>query len=430
MQAKTELSLQSDNEASSITNYQPLFTPCYYNGELHVAIRSYDCDGLSYYLLVNPNTLTTQIVLKGDIQHRKPSASLCEIGYYTKEEIEKTPYGLALKHIMQSSHHITNDGITHSMCEHEPNQVFLTIDLCPSNKLFEKDFFEKLVSIGVSLGKPTPIAICITEFWRTTHKKEFEWLLEQQKAETLQITWVNHGATHVYYHDYASSELLKYNFLLDTRTNLFFEFFEIEKALIMHGQVPSVFFRAPGLVTNEKLMKKLNKCGLITLGADAWLAKGEQPSSGSIVLVHGNSNEPAGIKKIMEIIETDECTFLPLQQAFPAPDKVTDYLASIQLKELDSGEQTDDEAEKQLAEKTRECISSGPSFWKKPPHSSPGTRVAKDFKDSQQRLILFRELKDSKYAITQHRDPYNPQSVSLKVQLPTIQSVAVEMPVT
>lgn len=416
---KEELSIEADNRATSIKNYQYLFTPCYYKDELHIVIRSYDRYGLSYHVLVNPNTLTTSIVLKGDIQHRKLTTNPNEIGYYTKEQIEKTPYGLALKR-MQSAHPTFNDGLTHSLCEHKPNQFFLTIDLCPSKKLFEKEFFEKLVSIGISTGKALPIAICITEFWRTTHKKEFAWLLEQQKRGTLQITWVNHSATHVYYHDCASPQRISQNFLLDSRTNLFFELFEIEKALIERGQVPSIFFRAPGLVTDRRLMSVLDKCGFVTLGADAWLAKGEKPCSGSIILVHGNSNEPAGIEKVVAILDTGEFDFLPLQQAFPTADKVADYYEQIASQQIGDEEHTDDEAEKEFIEKTNTCIPSGSSFWKKPTTSSTGTRVAKNL-PSQQRLALFRELKENNYAVTQHPDADDNQNVILKVQLPTIQ---------
>jgi len=374
MKSKTELSLESDNRATSITNYQPLFTPCYHNNELHIAIRSYDQGGLGYYLLVNPNTLITHIVLKGDIQHRKQTINPTDIGYYTKGELENTPYGLALMR-MQTSHPLTNDGLTHSLCEHKSNQVFLTIDLCPSKKLFEQEFFEKLVSIGLSSRKAVPIAICITEFWRITHKKEFEWLLAQQKSGTLQITWVNHSATHVYYHDCAAPQRLNQNFLLDSRTNLFFELFEIEKALIEHGQVPSVFFRAPGLVTDKKLMRILDRCGFITLGADAWLAKGQEPRSGSIVLVHGNSNEPAGIKKIMDILETGRFDFLPLQQTFPAPGKVPEYLEYMRISN-------------RLIERTRAYVSSWTSFWKPPTHSSPETPVAQGTNSQHRDLIV------------------------------------------
>lgn len=61
---------------------------------------------------------------------------------------------------------------------------------------------------------------------------------------------------------------------------------------------------------------KLQKFGLIPVGADAWLAMDQLPHSGSIILVHGNSNEPQGIKKIMPILQNNEYHWLPLVYAF------------------------------------------------------------------------------------------------------------------
>ena len=43
-------------------------------------------------------------------------------------------------------------------------------------------------------------------------------------------------------------------------------------------------------------MQAVRRFHLVTLGADAWLAIGQKPGPGSIVLVHPNGNEPAGLK--------------------------------------------------------------------------------------------------------------------------------------
>ncbi|WP_063653705.1 hypothetical protein [Candidatus Arsenophonus triatominarum] len=61
-------------------------------------------------------------------------------------------------------------------------------------------------------------------------------------------------------------------------------------------------------------MKKIKNLGLIPIGSNAWLAKGEQPKSGSIVLIHGNGNEPAGIKIALNLINRN-INWLPLNYA-------------------------------------------------------------------------------------------------------------------
>lgn len=61
-------------------------------------------------------------------------------------------------------------------------------------------------------------------------------------------------------------------------------------------------------------MCKLKSFGLIPLGSNCWLAKGEKVTNGAFILVHGNSNEPEEIKIIMPII--DNLNLLPIENAF------------------------------------------------------------------------------------------------------------------
>jgi len=78
-----------------------------------------------------------------------------------------------------------------------------------------------------------------------------------------------------------------------------------EAAMIENGLLPSVFFRFPGLVSDAALVRRVVSYGLIPVGSDAWLAKGQAPSSGSIVLVHGNGNEPIGIEKFLDLVRLE-----------------------------------------------------------------------------------------------------------------------------
>lgn len=68
------------------------------------------------------------------------------------------------------------------------------------------------------------------------------------------------------------------------------------------GLLPSVFFRFPGLVDDSSLSEKVLRTGLIPIGSDAWLAKSQRPSAGSIVLVHGNGTEPAGVREFLRLL--------------------------------------------------------------------------------------------------------------------------------
>ena len=160
--------LKSDHKATSISNYQAIFTPCYHQDAFRIAIRSYDQEGSGYFLLVDPDNFATSIVLKGDIQHRKQTVGPDEIGYYTQSAIKKTPYGLVLDKVARFPHPVQNDGITHSMRSHRANQVFLTIDLCPSKRVFETAFFEKFVIWSL-------LKLC-------SDSRETQWLLRYEAA--------------------------------------------------------------------------------------------------------------------------------------------------------------------------------------------------------------------------------------------------------
>ena len=89
-----------------------------------------------------------------------------------------------------------------------------------------------------------------------------------------------------------------------------------EQLLLENGLIPSPFFRFPGLVADGTLLARLRELSLIPLGSNAWLAKGEQPEDGSVILVHGNGNEPRGIELLMPLLRSERgMQLLPLQLA-------------------------------------------------------------------------------------------------------------------
>ncbi len=169
----------------SITNYQQTFIPCFTKaGDLRIAIRNYDSNLESYFVTVNPYTLTTECAPVTHYNHRKIIGG--QPGYYTKEEIESTPYMKALTQFTAPPYQLQNYGLTQSM--HSIDGAFLTIDMCPSVKPFETLFFEKLISY--SENEATPVAICMTRLWMINHADEFNWLTQQETNGKLKITWV------------------------------------------------------------------------------------------------------------------------------------------------------------------------------------------------------------------------------------------------
>ena len=118
-----------------------------------------------------------------------------------------------------------------------------------------------------------------------------------------------------------SSDLLPNdaNFLLSKGVDPQEEILDTERLLIANGETPSLFFRFPGLVSSDPLMQAVSRFHLVTLGADAWLALGQKPGHGSIVLVHPNGNEPKGLALFSTDLAHGEIT-APLEPLTAAPE--------------------------------------------------------------------------------------------------------------
>lgn len=280
------------SEDYSISNYRAdNFSVYDKNRTPFVAIRTFIMDHQKKMLIVDPYTLETHIVN--------------EENYTKSKHVSKnTPYQKARMSFTSPPYLLENYGITRA-----PNQkagVFLTIDMCPSSKPFEQEFFLKLGRI-----KQAPIAISMTGLWAIKHPREFEWLIQQRIMRRLDITWVNHS----YHHRYHAMTPINEHFLSLLKIELIDDILSLEKMLIQKGETPSVFFRFPGLISSHDTVLEVRHLGLIPIAADAWLAKGQQAKPGSIILVHGNSNEHKGIIIMTKLLE-NKTLLLQINKSF------------------------------------------------------------------------------------------------------------------
>lgn len=277
---------------TTITDYQRIFLPVYTSeGDLLVALRVFKKNEEPSFLVVEPKTLETRVIPINYLWTR--TAQQKQPGYFTQWNLASTLYYQLLHKNTAAPYPLENKGIVHAEKPVEGN--ILSIDLCPSSKPFERTLFNNLVHMADKRKEPVPISIAISGLWLIKHQDEFQWLLKQKKEKKLNITWVNHSFSHVFYMDLPNAE----NFLLSSNINLEVEILLTEKYLLEAGETPSVFFRFPGLISNKKLILHLKAYGLIPLGTDAWLAKNQAITDGGIILVHGNGNEPEGINKLL-----------------------------------------------------------------------------------------------------------------------------------
>lgn len=257
-----------------------------------IILRQFENDGKTLFLLANPQTLETRID-EANLYEVKPMI-LAE----ARNLFKSSPYQRALQKAEKQSVMTQDAGIESGM----PKQsgISLTADLCPSHRPLDKRIFTDIITEFKKVEQPVPVALSITGKWMNDHQADLDWLKQLEQNREINITWINHS----YNHRVSLKAPLKENFLLEPGTDINYEVLETEKDMLKNGLLPSVFFRFPGLVSDQQLVYRITDFGLIPIGTDAWLAKGQQPRAGSIVLIHGNGNEPVGVADFIKLLQS------------------------------------------------------------------------------------------------------------------------------
>jgi len=289
---------------AQVQDYRPVFQECHLaGGAVSLAIRRMQIDGHGMMLTVDPATLATSL-------QREQDWSCAD----TDDERQKnTRYIRAVRssNLAHGDNELMPPGVIADagILRGTKPGSFVTADLCPSRRPLDRAFLQRLLSVQ----SPMPLALSISGTWLTRHEADFQWLREQARTGHLQITWVDHS----YHHPYVRGRPLATNFLLEPGIDMRAEILDTERALIAHGETPSVFFRFPGLISNEALMRVTDDYHLIVLGAGAWLARSPRARPGDVILVHANGNEPAGIKLFWDLLGRGKLPkpFMPLTGA-------------------------------------------------------------------------------------------------------------------
>jgi peptidoglycan/xylan/chitin deacetylase (PgdA/CDA1 family) len=273
---------QEIKSLNHIKEYKVLNKTVSFKNTYFTILRSFKIENKNFYLVIDNNSMKTSMIEKEKLIDTFELNSFYTSRYLKLvEKYTKPPYTLQ------------NYGLKHISSK----KIFLTIDMCPSSKIgYENNFFKDLSAYG----KAVSITIFISGKWIKKHEDNFLELIDMQKKGLLDITWGNH----TYNHFYIPNKKLEQNFLLIPNTNIEDEILETEKLLLSYGIVPSIFFRFPGLVSDEKSIKTVKKLGLIPVSSDSWIAKGEKLDKGSIVLLHGNRNEHKGIDLMNQLLKT------------------------------------------------------------------------------------------------------------------------------
>ena len=267
---------------------------CRTGGEEVILLRKFNRGNYTYYLAVSPTSLHTSVIRSDSLRFN--AATWATIGSL----YASTPYIRALKQAMYYSNPLQDAGFRHFL----PSQhgIDLTVDLCPSKRPLDRIVFADLIKELGQVEKPVPIAISITGRWMDMHPGDLSWLEELVRERKLAVVWINHS-----FHHFTDKNIpLKRNFLLEPGTDIKSEVLCTEIALLERNIIPSVFFRFPGLVSDTDIYDKIVNFGLIPVASDAWLAKGQKPGEGSIVLIHANGNEPVGIRDFLDLLREEK----------------------------------------------------------------------------------------------------------------------------
>lgn len=285
----------------TITEYQPYFATGTYHQKNVVILRKYHSDTNDFFIAVGLEDIKTYAIAANTITITPKSWADIVTSY------KNTPYIKAIATAKKKSNPLQDAGIQHG--DSHDKGINLTIDLCPSHKPLDRIIFSSLVTEFQKIERPVPVALSITGKFLNAHPDDIEWLKKMEENGALDIIWINHS----YNHKYDPKLPLQSNFLLEAKTNLDQEIFQLEKTALERGLLCSVFFRFPGLVSDRSLVQKITEYGLIPIGSDAWLAKGQTARNGDIVLIHGNGNEPLGIKDFIELLQKERNAVLKKQ---------------------------------------------------------------------------------------------------------------------
>jgi hypothetical protein len=282
--------------SQTISSYTPYYARATYRNQdkTYFVLRHYIQDAKTMYLVLDPESLDVSLVPERKLFLRPDSLK----GLI--KAFPSTAYSKAWFKAKTQSQSLQDAGISHAIPDR--HGIVLTIDLCPSLKPLDRVLFLDILQQMSDIEKPVPLAISVSGHWMLKHQDDLEWLINLDKRNKIAITWINHSFNH-----YFNKNLPLYlNFMLMKGTNVSQEVLLNEKTMIEHNLVPSIFFRFPGLVSGPKVFDKVMNFGLIPVGSDAWLAKGENADDGNIVLVHANGNEPYGIKRFINLMHRNE----------------------------------------------------------------------------------------------------------------------------
>ena len=170
-----------------------------------------------------------------------------------------------------------------------------TADFCWSLRAMESDFLLNTAP-GGEHGAPPALTVFISGRWLEQHPADMETLIALDQGGSVALNWGLHSWVHPKageFMDDLPADVVRSDTL------------RLESLMLEWGIVPTVYYRFPGLIHDTLRLDTILAMDLLPIDCDAWVAVqtedghpfGGAIRDGSIVLVHGNGNEPIGISR-------------------------------------------------------------------------------------------------------------------------------------
>jgi len=173
-------------QKSSIQNYQPFLQICETASSQEVILtRKMRSGSHDLAFIVDPSSLKTQLIEQQCLQSCRNTS--------VEELSSQTRYGQMLEESSKAPFLTENDGLNQSTIN---KGVLLTVDMCPSRKNMDTDFFSAIESKAQS--QKVSFAVAITDRWISQFPDSFQKLKNMQKNKNIELSWINHSATHPY----------------------------------------------------------------------------------------------------------------------------------------------------------------------------------------------------------------------------------------
>jgi peptidoglycan/xylan/chitin deacetylase (PgdA/CDA1 family) len=197
--------------------------------------------------------------------------------------------------------------------------VAVTVDLCWSLRRSESGLLQTLKEVAARSKKKIHPVMFVSGRWLDQHPLEMHELIELSREPNVEMIWGHHSWDHPktggFMNDYSPAQLRK-----DT--------LRLEQAFLEWGITPTVYYRFPGLIHDRVRLAEILDLDLFPIDCDCWMALVRKMDKdpfyhhareGSIILVHGNGNEPAGIPPLQRWFEEHQDWELGHLNQFFAP---------------------------------------------------------------------------------------------------------------